>query len=299
MKFNFTRSLLVFAALSVFAPRQAHAWSRDGHRIVCRSAWQLLDQARRNEIERLTSKYRNPDGQPVGPFWEACAYADDARAKASGNTPGWTRFGVFETWHYANLPRTTTRLPSPPCQVPCVILAVNVHADLLRRALEDGAKAEALFFLSHWVGDLHQPLHLGFADDRGGNDVRPIEGGYYNVSNMHGLWDGGILGKLLGTTSWQDFADTLATRITPAQLASWTDDTPLQWAQESYNLVTSPAAQYCEWHVSGGAATCAPRAGGRTIGESYQLEFGDDVALRLQQAGARLAEYIRQSLSIP
>ncbi len=298
MRLTVRHSLLLGACLVAFVPRQAQAWSRDGHRIVCRIAWQLLDQARRAEIERLTSTYRNPDGQPVGPYWDACSYADDVRTKA-GNSRTWSRFGVFETWHYANVPRSTTALPTPPCQVPCVILAVNVHADLLRRALEDGAKAEALFFLSHWVGDLHQPLHLGFADDRGGNDVRPIEGGYYSVSNMHALWDGGLLSKLLGTTSWQGFADTLARRITPAQQASWITDNPTHWAQESYNIVTSPAFQYCDWQVSGGAATCAPRAGTRTLGESYQLEFGDDVALRLQQAGVRLAEFIRQSLTIP
>jgi hypothetical protein len=295
MRHTFVGGVVLAGCLVSIVPRQAWGWSRDGHRIVCRIAWQLLDEPRRAEIARLTGAYRNPDGQAMGQFWDACSYADDARTKAR-NTPSWSRFATFETWHYANVPRTTTTLATPPCQVLCVVTAVNVHSSQLSNVTDLAAKAEALFFLSHWVGDLHQPLHLGFADDRGGNDVRPIEGGYYNVANMHALWDSGLLGKLLGTTGWQDFADALAREITPAQQAWWIQDGPTHWAQESYNIATSPAFQYCEWQVSGGAPTCAARPGTRTLGPTYQLEFSDDVKMRLQQAGVRLADLLRKAL---
>jgi nuclease S1 len=279
-------------------PRPALAWSRQGHRIVCRIAWQLLDQQHRAEVERLTSAYRNPDGEPVGSYFDACAFADEVRSRAR-NTPSWSRYAMLEPWHFANVPRTTTRLATPPCQVPCVITAVEAHADSLRRATSDASKAEALLFLSHWIGDIHQPLHVAFVDDRGGNGVRPIEGGFYSESNLHALWDVGLLAKLLGATPWQDFADQLAHAITPAQRATWIQGAAVDWAQESYDLVTSPAAQYCEWQVIGGARTCSARAGGRVLGESYQAEFADDVMLRLQQAGARLAEMLRLNLTIP
>jgi hypothetical protein len=290
---------VVFALIAILvAPREAHSWNRDGHRIVCRIAWQLLDAPRRAEIDRLTSTYRDPDGQPVVNYWDGCSYADDVRAKA-GSSPAWRRFAVFETWHYANVSRATTRLPTPPCQGPCVITAVSAHSDSLQRAGTDPSRTEALFFLSHWVGDLHQPLHLGFADDRGGNDVRPIDGGYYPVSNMHALWDSGLLGKLLAQSSWQDFADQLARDVTPAQRATWIQRTAADWAQESYNIVTSPKVQYCEWQVVGGASTCNARPGGRHLSESYQIEFADDVSQRLQQAGVRLAELLRTNLAVP
>jgi hypothetical protein len=298
MTFRVPKYAALAACLLALAPREAKAWSRDGHRIVCRIAWQLLDQARRHEIERLTSTYRNPDGQPVGPYWEACSYPDDARAKVR-STPAWRRFAIFETWHYANVPRTTTRFPSPPCQTPCVITAVQAHADSLRRATNDDSRAEALFFLSHWVGDLHQPLHVSFAEDRGGNQVGLVEGGYYSAPNMHALWDGGLLSKSIGAGAWQDFADRLARDITPAQRATWAQGAAQDWAQESYDLITSPAAQYCDWQLIGGARTCAARAGSRTFGEQYQNEFADDVTLRLQQAGVRLAELLRANLPIP
>jgi hypothetical protein len=114
MKLAIVSSALLAGCLVSISPRQAWAWSRDGHRIVCRIAWQLLDNARRAEIERLARTYRNPDGQPVGPYSDACAYADDVRVKAR-NTPSWSRFATFETWHFANVPRTTTSLATPPC----------------------------------------------------------------------------------------------------------------------------------------------------------------------------------------
>lgn len=298
MKRRIATAIVLMLLASSAAPREGLAWSRDGHRIVCRIAWQMLDSPRRAEIERLTSSYRNPDDQPVSSYWDACSYADDVRARANAS-PAWRRFAVFETWHYANVPRTTTRLPTPPCRAACVITAVAAHSDSLRMVNGDASRTEALFFLSHWVGDLHQPLHLGFADDRGGNDVRPIEGGYYSVSNMHALWDVGIPARIIGQSTWQDVADQLARDITPAQRATWIQGSAADWSQESYNLITSPGAMYCEWQVVGGAATCAARPGSRRLGEPYQLEFADDVAQRLQQAGVRLAEVLRANLPVP
>jgi hypothetical protein len=294
---RFASVTLVSLVTLIASPSEAKAWSRDGHRIVCRIAWQLLDESRRSEIDRLTSTYRDDDGQRLASFWDACSFPDEVRAKASNN-PAFRRFAVFETWHYANVPRTTTKLPTPPCPGPCVINAVSAHADSLRQASNDKSRSEALFFLSHWVGDMHQPLHLGYADDRGGNDVRPIEGGFYSVSNIHALWDGGIPGKLFASANWQEFADKLAAEITPAQRATWIHGTATDWAQESYNLITSPKAQYCEWRASGGAMSCEARPGTRTVTEEYQAEFADDVMMRFQQAGVRLADLLRNNLTV-
>jgi len=290
-------SLTIVTLLTLSTPREALAWSRDGHRIVCRIAWQLLDESRRSEIDRLTSTYRDDDGQRLASFWDACSFPDEVRAKATNNQ-AFRRFAVFETWHYANVPRTTTKLPTPPCPGPCVINAISAHADSLRQAVNDKSRSEALFFLSHWVGDMHQPLHLGYADDRGGNDVRPIEGGFYSVFNIHALWDGGIPGKLFASANWQEFADKLAAEITPAQRATWIQGTATDWAQESYNLITSPKAQYCEWRAGGGTMSCDARPGSRTITAEYQAEFADDVMMRFQQAGVRLAELIRNNLTV-
>lgn len=290
-------TILIATGLALLSPREAKAWSRDGHRIICRIAWQLLDPPQRAEIERLTSLYRNPDGEAVGSYYDACSFADQARGRAR-STPSWSRFAVFEPWHFLNVPRTTVRLPEPPCATGCVVAATHAHSDSLRHASTDESRAEALLFLSHWISDMHQPLHVGYLDDAGGNGVRPIEGGYYRENNLHSLWDGGLLFKLVGSTNWEDFADRLARIITPAQRSAWATTSPRDWAQESYDLITSPAAQYCDWQGDGEGRACVAKPGGRTLGEAYQAEFADDVVLRLQQAGVRLAETLRRNLPV-
>ena len=222
----------------------------------------MLDQPRRDEIARLINTYRDPDGNSISTFWNACSFADDARAKANRNVPGWSRFDVFETWHYVNVPRSTTVISDTACV--CVISAVSHHVDSLRTAASDRSKAEALFFLAHWVGDIHQPLHAAYADDRGGNDVRPITSDFYSATNLHSLWDANILARLMPNPDWQAFADRLVRDLTPAEQASWIRTRPVDWAQESYNLVTSTEAQYCDWKQEAGSDHLRS-ASGRTL----------------------------------
>ena len=288
---------LLVPSMVMLAPREAAGWSRDGHRIVCRIAWRLLDDARRREVDRLVDAYRDPEGNAIATYWNSCYFADDARSKARSDTARWSRFRPFEPWHFANVARTTALVPDTACN--CVISAVARHSDSLRNATTDRAKAEALFFLSHWIGDIHQPLHVGYFDDLGGNSVRPIAGGFYPANNLHSLWDGDIIAKSVERNDWQAFADRLVRDITPAQQALWIQSGPVTWAQESYNLITRPAAQYCTWTTDGGVPTCSAISSERFLAEQYQNEFADDVAQRLQQAGVRLAEYLRRHLPAP
>ena len=255
------RSLLAGCLASV-VPRQAWAWSRDGHRIVCRIAWQLLDQPRRDEIERLTSTYRNP-GRPAGrPVSGTRVRTRTTRARRRRNTPSWSRFAMFETWHYANVPRNTTHLATPPCQVPCVISAVNIHGDLLRRATDDRRESRSAL-LPEPLGGRHAPTasprvcgrswRQRCADpSRAGTTTRP-------TCTRCGTAD--CSASCSARTGWQDFADLLARDITPAQQACVDPGQSDDWAQESYNIVTSPASQYCEWQViwRRGYVRCTPR----------------------------------------
>jgi hypothetical protein len=115
---------------------------------------------------------------------------------------------------------------------------------------------------------------------------------------MHGVWDSGIIAKLVGPNGWRLFADRVAREITPAQNDTWIASPPVTWAQESYNLATRPAARYCNWQLVSGVQTCARIAQERTLNQTYQNEFSDDVVERLQQAGARLADLLRRHLAV-
>ena len=289
----------IVVCLTFVCAAEASAWGPDGHRIVCRIAYQLLDAPRQTEIRRLTAAYRKPGGGGFGFFTDGCLFPDEARSKARDNVPGWDKFDPFETWHFLNVPRTTHRVEDSHCHGNCVLTGIAHHAEALTNASTDEGRAEALFFLGHWVGDAHQPLHISYTDDLGGNNIKPITGGYYSSGQLHAVWDSGIIAKAVGSDGWRIYADQLAREITPAEKVVWIGGQAVSWAQESYTLATRPKAQYCAWRDISNASTCVQIAGVRMLAQPYQDEFEDDVELRLQQAGARLAELLRQHLAVP
>jgi nuclease S1 len=290
--------LLIHSALILFGASKAFAWGDDGHRIVCEIAFQLLDEAHRNEVIKLTSAYRRPNNGPGFPqFTEGCRFADEARTKARQKTPGWQKFEPFDRWHFLNVTRATPLITESDCNKNCVLFGIAQHIEGLKAA-ERVDRAEALVFLSHWLGDIHQPLHISYQDDLGGNEIT-TNGGFYASTHLHGVWDSGIIAKAIGTVGWRIFAQRLARAITPAEQQTWIASAPLVWAQESYNISTRPSAQYCRWQLVSSVMSCASMGPTRTLGEPYQVESGDDVMQRLQQAGARLADLLRRHLVLP
>ena len=152
--------LLIHIALILFGAAKAFAWGDDGHRIVCEIAFQLLDEAHRKEVITLTDAYRRPNnGAGFSQFTESCLFADEARQKARQKTPGWQKFEPFDRWHFLNVSRATPLIAESDCHKNCVLFAITHHIDNLKAA-ERVDRAEALFFLSHWLGDIHQPVHM-------------------------------------------------------------------------------------------------------------------------------------------
>ena len=292
-------SVAIAACLTLGGAQDASAWGPDGHRIVCRIAFLLIDSPRQQEIIRLTGKYHRPNNGPgFASFTDGCLFPDEARQKARDHENGWNKFDPFDAWHFLNVPRTTHLVADSHCNGNCVLTGIARHSDLLKTATTDEARAEALFFLSHWLGDIHQPLHVSYSDDRGGN-ITSVSGGFYESTHMHGVWDSGIIAKLEGNLGWRSLADRLASEITPAENDSWIASQPLVWAQESYILTTRPTAQYCVWRMVGNARTCVQLQPPRTLAQPYQDHVSDEVAQRLQQAGARLADLLRRQLTVP
>ncbi len=290
-------SLAIGLALGM--AEDARAWGPDGHRIVCRIAYRLLDEAHRAEVVRLTALYRDPAGGGFPYFTDGCNFADTARAKARDGVAGWERFAPFANWHFVNVARDADRVTQDDCHDDCVLTGIARHAELLTSAFSEPERAEALFFLGHWVGDIHQPLHVSFADDRGGNRITVASGGPYESGDLHGVWDSGIVRQAIGSDGWRIYADRLADEITPAAKAAWSGRTPLDWAEESYERTTWRKTRYCAWRSTASGLACGRISGERTLTDAYQVEFQDDVEQRLEQAGFRLAELLREHLTLP
>ena len=115
----------------------------------------------------------------------------------------------------------------------CVVTAIKKDFDVLSSSSASQAqKLASLKFLGHWVGDIHQPLHVSFEDDRGGNNVLVTgECG----PNLHAAWDTCLVLKAVGEDVGAAATELMKT-ITPAGIESWTHSEPMDWANESFAI---------------------------------------------------------------
>ncbi|MEA2339593.1 MAG: nuclease [Thermoanaerobaculia bacterium] len=303
--------LVVFFLITVCASN-VFAWGREGHRIVCQIAFLSLSKEDQKEVERLTKAYKPPPDNDfkIEGYPDACIFPDVARSNAvdarkkDATTSPWLHFEPFNEWHFLNVDRSVKQIPASACANNCVVFAIEKHSHDLQTAANDQDRAEALIFLGHWVGDIHQPLHISYKEDQGGNKVEPVTGFYPlpqipnkpdATLNLHSVWDSGIIRQDLLGADVIAFAGTLHATITNAQRTAWLASKPLQWAQESYDITTLADVQYCK-KASCDAACQALTAHGRVLTKAYQDEFADDVELRLEEAGTRLASLIHAAL---
>ena len=195
----------------------AWAWGPQGHEIIAAIALRELTPAARSHVGRLL-------GSPVMMVHDS-NWADEVRDRRRETGP----------WLYVDIPlKAGGYQPRRDCpQRDCVVAQIEKDARLLSdRGLSDGARAEALRFLIHFVGDAHQPLHAQDNGDRGGNDV-PVRMGRRRIS-LHRLWDSDVVAAL--GRDGERVADDIAGSISPAQRRAWSSGTAGQWAAEAHAI---------------------------------------------------------------
>lgn len=277
--------LKLLLVLFAFMPGLALAWGETGHRVVCQIAFDELSDAAKTEIERLLNL--DPDFEN---FADSCLFAD---------TP--ERIRMFD--HFMNVPRSFNAIATDECPLAdtCVIPAIHNDAEILRNeASSDSDRLLALKLLGHWVGDIHQPMHISYKDDRGANHINVDIG--MPDANLHGVWDYAIVARNLGDDYLQIAAE-LRAAVTECHRGVWQHDSPVEWANESYQITISPSVGYCTqkqgacWYSENNMLL---KDGGpwreMAISDDYLLQHGSIVSKRLQQAGIRLAVLLERAL---
>ncbi|HWE39714.1 MAG TPA: S1/P1 nuclease [Isosphaeraceae bacterium] len=266
------RDRLPFQALAtitvvVLGASPAGAWGRLGHRAAARLAMSRLTPEAKKAVAELL--------EPGETLADASTWADEVRRDRPKTAP----------WHYVNVPITETEYDPKFCpEVGCVVSKI---ADF-RRVLADrnapkAERREALRWLVHLVEDMHQPVHVGHRNDRGGNDLQLRF--YGEGTNLHRLWDSGILDHAGGDEdAW---AAALIALATPERVVKWSRGTVEDWATES--LLAARLA-----YKPPGAS--AELKAGQKLGDDYQ-DFALPIARRrLCQSGVRLADLINEAL---
>jgi len=260
MKFNCSgrsargRSCLGYlgaAIILLFSPVWAWPWGCDGHQAVAmiaekhmhahtlEMANQLLQSA---PIDSALSRYCSSQGLDL--MADSSTWADDLRGSRPEASP----------WHYIDIPRGAPRsalAESCPASSSCVTSALEHQVELLRSDGSDArVRADALRFIIHFVGDLHQPLHCVSNNDLGGNCVpidffgnAPVEKNPQNESyapNLHGIWDSAIIQRMKGTETVAQWAAALDQQYS-SQAGGWEKQgiNVEDWAWESHELADS------------------------------------------------------------
>ncbi|MDR1719293.1 MAG: S1/P1 nuclease [Dysgonamonadaceae bacterium] len=201
--------------LIVFKTFQAFGWGSTGHRIIGEIAENQLTATAK---ERINTILGNASIAMVA------NWGDEIRSDPA--------YDFTRDWHYTNL---DTALSRPAFNAMAVrldngqnIYSVITLTEYLKQIPDDTAMLKMLI---HLVGDMHCPLHLGHAGDRGGNTIEIIW--FHIPANLHSLWDSALIDSQ--KLSYTEYSNHLM-RIYPTESVAFdgTPDTILGWAWNIY-----------------------------------------------------------------
>jgi len=277
------RLLLMLAAL-LGAATPAHAWWEYGHETVATIAMASVKPQTRARIERLLARsdLLETPTCPARTIEQASVWADCVKTLKD-------RYSYAYNWHYQNIDvcrpfDLKANCPDGNCVARQIERDVRLLAD---RSQPTRVRVEALVFLVHFMGDLHQPLHAGDRHDRGGNDMK-ADYGFRPNSNLHSIWDGLLADRAISTPPGGPMGILASVPVgdRPAEATGSVED----WSRESWQVAHDAYAA-----LLGDA--CAPIPATRPVLDNDRIVALIPV-LRHQVArgGLRLARLLDESL---
>lgn len=249
------RPTLIAVSLAISTP--ALAWGAIGHRITGAIADENLSGVARANVQILLG---------VEDLAEAATWPDDMK---SDQAEFWQK--AASPWHYVTVREGDDYQASDAPPEGDAMTALQRFTAVLRDPTAPiDYKRLALRFIVHIIGDLHQPLHAGGGNDRGGNDFKVTWFG--KPTNLHSVWDSALIEQR--SLSYSEYADWLSRSIKPEELIAWSDVRPATWLSESIALRKTiyPAEPSISW--------------------DYAYRHRAELDGRLKRGGVRIAAYL-------
>lgn len=261
--------IVLMGLLAAASAPPAFSWAAEGHRIIARIAEENLTPAARANVRRLLP---GEDGDELA---SVADWPDQVRSALPFTDP----------WHYVDIPSSAEGyVADRDCpRGACVVAKIEEYSAVLADAGRSPAeRREALVWLVHLVGDIHQPLHA-IGDARGGNDIEVTFFGAQlcgrRVCNLHAVWDFGMIERYPGSEA--QYAGKLEESIASRSLTAG-PMAPELWADESFDLARR--------------ALVAPET---DLGFAYFRQEGPVMDRQLALAGLRLAALLNRDLGSP
>jgi len=272
------------------------AWGPVGHQAVGAVADRLLTPATQAAVAELLADDRDRDGKPSGrrSLAEIAGWADEIRGEA----------GDHPHWHFDNQPVCQRNRPASSwcAQGECASAEISAQLAILAdRKRSRSERNEALKWVAHLAGDLHQPLHAAdFAE--GGNLIHLTPHGRPQRSHssrrgesLHAFWDTRLVTLALHPSRGTIPARSMKRLMQEAQAEdpAMLSKSPNQWAAESNELARSFALNIEGIDCNLEHARRFPVV---TLSDDYVAAAKKIVEQRLALAGARLAFVLNQAL---
>lgn len=249
------KRLFVFLILITIA-HITFGWGATGHRATGHIANQYLNKKARKAVQRILGQQS---------LAMASTWMDEIRSDSS--------YDYANDWHWVTIPdgmRYEETEKNPKGDV--VESIERIILELKSKKLSAKEEAERLKMLIHLIGDIHQPLHVGRGDDRGGNNVKVMW--FRADSNLHRVWDSEMIDDT--KLSYTELAESLY-KPTTEQLKNWQQASVRDWANESIAL--RPQV----YNIENGK-----------LSYEYGYKHFHLVRERLVQAGVRLAAVLNE-----
>ncbi|WP_025743918.1 S1/P1 nuclease [Aquimarina pacifica] len=236
----------------------ADDWGKTGHRVTGEIASEYLSKQTKDRIAEILN------GQSLA---LVSTFADDIKSD--------DRYRSYSPWHYVNFSFDKKYGEEAPSEKGDLVQAIEKCITVLKD--EKASNEDAAFYLKllvHFVGDLHQPLHVGRSEDKGGNDIQVRW--FNDGTNLHRVWDSDMIDYYaMSYTEIASNADALSTQ----ELQALQEGTLIDWIHESQNLAKKV-------YESAGV--------GEKLGYKYMYHNFPTVRTQLQKGGIRLAKILNE-----
>lgn len=271
------------AALGLVAPK-AHAWGDDGHRVVGELAWRYLSPAAQAAVQEALTE----------PGYESLAEAATWPDTFARRFP---EYDPMKPFHYVNVDARAPRYEQErDCPNGCVVTALTAFVALLESEdppVSVSERRRCIYWIAHFMGDIHQPVHIAHPDGKGGNKTLLRFFEVPDRRSAHWIWDFGLIehrpppkgavANLVATDQpvYRALADELAATLTPAKRRAYQRTTePLSLVNEGLSVARRYAYLQDSDHVDA----------------AYEKSRWPIVSQQLQKAGARLAAVLEHAL---
>ena len=252
-KFLYILTALILFNVHSYAEKK---WGATGHRVV----GAIADQYTSKKAKRHLKKILNHQSLAL-----VSTFGDEIKSDP--------RYKAFETWHYVNMSFDETYETSKKNPKGDLVTGITFCKNIIRD--ENASADDKAFYLKmliHLVGDLHQPLHIGREEDRGGNDIKVKW--QYKDTNLHKVWDSQMIEAY--KMSYSELASNTA-YLTKDQVRFLHEGSVIDWVNETQNLAKIVYGSVVE---------------GENVGYDYSYKYTDVARSQMQIAGIRLAKVL-------